>query len=39
MTNAQSIDVFMDEVNEKARMLGLENSNFFAPDGYDTEGQ
>ena len=39
LTNEQSIDVFMDEVNEKARMLGLENSNFFAPDGYDTEGQ
>ena len=39
MTNAQSIDTFMDKVNEKARMLGLENSNFLAPDGYDTEGQ
>lgn len=39
LTNAQSIDTFMDKVNEKARMLGLENSNFLAPDGYDTEGQ
>lgn len=39
LTNAQSIDVFMDKVNEKVQMLGLENSNFLAPDGYDTEGQ
>lgn len=39
LTNAQSVDVFMDKVNEKAQMLGLENSNFLAPDGYDTEGQ
>lgn len=39
LTNEQSVDVFMDKVNEKAQMLGLENSNFLAPDGYDTEGQ
>lgn len=39
LANAQSVDVFMDKVNEKARMLGLENSNFLAPDGYDSEGQ
>lgn len=39
LTNEPSVDVFMDKVNEKAQMLGLENSNFLAPDGYDTEGQ
>ena len=39
LTNEQAIDVFMDKVNEKAHMLGAENSNFVAPDGYDTEGQ
>lgn len=39
LTNEQSIDVFMDKVNEKARALGLENSHFSVPDGYDTEGQ
>lgn len=39
LPDAQSIDVFMDKVNEKAQMLGLENSNFLAPDGYDTERQ
>ena len=39
LTNEQSIDLFMDKVNEKAHMLGAENSNFVAPDGYDAEGQ
>ena len=39
LTNAQSIDTFMGKVNEKTRMLGLENSNFLVPDGHDTEGQ
>lgn len=39
LTNEQAIDVFMDKVNEKANMLGAENSNFVVPDGYDAEGQ
>ena len=39
LTNEQAINVFMDKVNEKAHMLGAENSNFVAPDGYDAEGQ
>lgn len=39
LTNEQAIDVFMDKVNEKAIMLGAENSNFVVPDGYDAEGQ
>ena len=39
LPNKQSIDVFMDKVNKKARSLGAENSNFVVPDGYDAEGQ
>lgn len=39
LTNKQSVDIFMDKVNEKARALGAENSNFVVPDGYDAEGQ
>lgn len=39
LSNAQSIDVFMDKVNQKAKSLGAENSNFVVPDGYDAEGQ
>ena len=31
--------ISMGKVNEKTRMLGLENSNFLVPDGHDTEGQ
>ena len=37
LTNEQAINVFMDKVNEKAHMLGAENSNFVAPEGYDAE--
>lgn len=39
LSNAQSIDVFMDKVNKKAKSLGAENSNFVVPDGYDADGQ
>lgn len=39
LTNEQAINVFMGKVNEKARTLGAENSNFMVPDGYDAEGQ
>lgn len=39
LSNAQSIDVFMDKVNQKAQSLGAENSNFIVPDGYDADGQ
>ena len=36
---AQAVDIFMKAVNEKAKALGVENSNFVVPDGYDAEGQ
>lgn len=39
LSNAQSIDVFMDKFNQKAKSLGAENSNFVVPDGYDADGQ
>ncbi len=39
LSNAQSIDVFMDKVNQKAKSLGAESSNFVVPDGYDADGQ
>lgn len=39
LSNTQSIDVFMDKVNKKAKSLGAENSNFVVPDGYDVDGQ
>lgn len=39
LSNAQAIDVFMDKVNQKAKSLGAENSNFVVPDGYDADGQ
>lgn len=39
LSNAQSIGVFMDKVNQKAKLLGAENSNFVVPDGYDADGQ
>ena len=39
LTNKQSVDIFMGKVNEKARALGAEKSNFVVPDGYDAEGQ
>ena len=39
LTNEQAVALFMDQVNEKARNLGAERSNFVAPDGYDAEGQ
>ena len=39
LTNERSVEVFMDKVNEKARALGAESSNFVVPDGYDTAHQ
>lgn len=39
LSDAQSIDVFMNKVNEKAKTLGAESSNFVVPDGYDADGQ
>lgn len=39
LPNAQAVGVFMEAVNEKARQIGAENSNFVVPDGYDAEGQ
>jgi len=39
LSNAQYIDLFMDKVNEKAKVLGAKNSNFVVPDGYDADGQ
>lgn len=39
LSNQQAIQIFMDKVNEKARELGVTDSNFVVPDGYDAEGQ
>lgn len=39
LSDARSIDVFMDKVNKKAKSLGAKNSNFVVPDGYDADGQ
>ncbi len=39
LSNEQAVEVFMDAVNEKAKELGAEHSNFVVPDGYDAEGQ
>lgn len=39
LSNTQSIDVFMDKVNEKAKSLGAKDSNFVVPDGYDADEQ
>lgn len=35
----QAIKAFMDRVNAKAESLGLRDSHFVVPDGYDAEGQ
>lgn len=39
LSNQQAIKIFMDKVNKKARELGVTDSNFVVPDGYDAEGQ
>lgn len=39
LSNQQAIQIFMDKVNEKARAIGVTDSNFVVPDGYDAEGQ
>ncbi len=39
LTNQQAIKIFMDKVNEKAREIGVTDSNFVVPDGYDAKGQ
>lgn len=39
LTNEQAIEVFMEKVNEEAGLLGVTNSSFVVPDGYDAEGQ
>ena len=39
LSNQQAIQIFMDKVNEKAKELGITDSNFVVPDGYDAEGQ
>lgn len=35
----QALDVFMDKMNETARLAGAKNSRFLRPDGYDADGQ
>lgn len=35
----QAIKAFMNRVNTKAESLGLRDSHFIVPDGYDAEGQ
>ncbi|WP_291583049.1 D-alanyl-D-alanine carboxypeptidase family protein [Clostridium sp. UBA6640] len=35
----ESIQVFIDYMNQKAVSLGAVDSNFKTPDGYDTKGQ
>ena len=39
LSNQQAIQIFMDKVNEKAKAIGVADSNFVVPDGYDAEGQ
>ena len=39
LTDQEAVKVFMEKVNEKAKQLGVTNSNFVAPDGYDADGQ
>ena len=39
LSNQQAIQIFMDKVNEKAKAIGVTDSNFVVPDGYDAEGQ
>ncbi len=34
----EAVGVFMKGMNEYARKIGMTNSNFITPDGYDTEG-
>lgn len=38
LSNQQAIQIFMDKVNEKAKAIGVTDSNFVVPDGYDAEG-
>lgn len=39
LTDQEAVKVFMERVNEKAKQLGVTNSNFVVPDGYDADGQ
>ena len=35
----QAVDAFMERVNAKAEALGLHDSHFVVPDGFDAKGQ
>ena len=35
----QALDVFMDKMNETARLAGAKEFRFLRPDGYDADGQ
>lgn len=39
LSNEQYIQFFVDAMNETAKSVGAQSSNFMSPDGYDTEGQ
>lgn len=39
LSKEQSIEVFMNKVNQKSKLIGAENSNFLVPDGQDADGQ
>lgn len=39
LSNAQYIEQFILAMNETAKSVGAESSNFLSPDGYDTDGQ
>ena len=34
-----AVEVFVDKMNEMAHEIGVVNSNFVTPDGYDADGQ
>ena len=38
LNNRQALKLFMDEMNEQARLLGMTSSQFQNPDGIDEEG-
>lgn len=39
MTNKEAVDYFCDLMNEYAKSIGMENSLFQSPDGYDSSKQ
>lgn len=39
LSNEQYIECFVEAMNETAKSVGAQASNFISPDGYDTDGQ